>query len=31
VSVPTKGVTLPAAMQVVLIIDTTSVAQGTLP
>ena len=31
VSVPTKGVTLPAAMQVLLIVDTTAEAQGTLP
>ncbi|HEY8038864.1 MAG TPA: PQQ-binding-like beta-propeller repeat protein, partial [Polyangiaceae bacterium] len=31
VSVPTKGVTLPASMRVVLMVDTTAAAHGTLP
>jgi len=31
VTVPTKGVTLPAQMQVELMVDTTAVARGTLP
>jgi len=31
VTVPTKGVTLPAQMQVMLVVDTTAVAQGMLP
>ena len=31
ITVPTKGVTLPAQMQLTLVVDTTAVAHGTLP